>query len=75
MQALFPDVDDRDDPEHPEHPMKAVGLVLMSADVLGTTESAKLALFAGYSSAFVSAITFNTSNARCRPAGFTHPCD
>ena len=64
MDDLFPDVDDRDDPGNPEHPMTAVGLVLLSAVVIGTTETTKLALFTGYSRRFISAITFNIQNNR-----------
>ena len=64
MHALFPEVDDRADPENAEHPMTAVGLVLLSAAVIDTTEATKLALFTGYRHRFISAITFNMQNNR-----------
>ena len=63
LQAMYPDVEDgRDDNENYEHPLTAVGLVLMSAAIIGTTEAAKLTLFTGYSRSFISAITLNMRN-------------
>ena len=60
LQAMYPDVEDgREDNENYEHPLTAVGLVLMSAAIIGTTEAAKLTLFTGYSRSFISAITLN----------------
>lgn len=63
MQAMFPDVEDDRDDNHPyEHPMTAVGLVLMSAAAMGTTEATRLMLFTGYSRRFISAIMCNMQN-------------
>ena len=63
MQVMFPAVEDeRDDNEKYEHPMTAVGLVLLSAAIISTTEATKLVLFTGYSRPFISAITFNMQN-------------
>jgi hypothetical protein len=63
MQTMFPSVeDDRDDDAPYEHPMTAVGVVLMSAAIMGTTEPMKLILFTGYSRAFIAAITLNMQN-------------
>lgn len=63
MQAMYPDVEDgREDNENYEHPMTAVGLVLLSAAIIGTTEAAKLTLFTGYCRSFISAITLNMRN-------------
>jgi hypothetical protein len=65
LQIMFPSVeDDRDDDDPYEHPMTAVGLVLMSAATMGTTEPMKLILFTGYSRAFIAAITLNMQNNR-----------
>src|SRR5215471_17850007 len=63
IQTMFPSVeDDRDDDGPYEHPMTAVGLVLMSAATMGTTEPMKLILFTGYSRAFIAAIALNMQN-------------
>lgn len=63
MQAMFPEVEDeRDDNETYEHPMTAVGLVLLSAAIMGTSETGKLRRFTGYSSSFIAAITLNMQN-------------
>jgi hypothetical protein len=63
LQAMYPDVEDgREDHENYEHPMTAVGLVLMSAAIMDTTQAAKLIRFTGYSRLFLSAITFNMQN-------------
>ena len=63
MQALFPDDEDgREVNKNYEHPMTAVGLVLMSAAIIGTTKAARLIFFTGYSRSFISAITFNMQN-------------
>jgi hypothetical protein len=63
MQRMFPAVEnERPDNEPYEHPMTAVGLVLMSAAFMGTSETTKLILFTGYSRAFVSAISSNMQN-------------
>lgn len=60
MQGMFPSIeDDRSDNENYEHPMTAVGLVLMSAATMSTTEATKLILFTGYSRPFISAISLN----------------
>jgi len=62
MQFLYPDVDD--DLEHYEHPMTAVGVVLLSAALVGTTKVKELARFTGYSRHFISAIVTNMQNNR-----------
>ena len=56
FNTRFPDVND---PPEDEHPMTAVGIVLISAIILGTTDIARLAKFTGYSENFISAIAFN----------------
>jgi hypothetical protein len=56
LRIKYPDVDESADNEHP---MTAVGIVLVSAAVLGTTEIGRLITFTGYSSEFISAIEFN----------------
>lgn len=63
MQELFPDVeDDRDDNADYEHPMTAVGIVLLSAAIMGTVDASRLALFSGYSRQFISGIAVNMQN-------------
>jgi hypothetical protein len=62
LQIMFPSVEDERDDDPYEHPMTAVGLVLMSAATMGTTEPMKLILFTGYSRAFIAAITLNMQN-------------
>jgi hypothetical protein len=52
----YPDVND---PPENEHPMTAVGIVLLSAIILETTDIGKLVRFTGYSPAFISAISAN----------------
>ena len=65
MQGMYPEVeDDRGNNEPYEHPMTAVGLVLLSAAILGTSKPSKLAVFTGYSRSFISAITLNMQNNR-----------
>jgi hypothetical protein len=63
LQVMYAEVEDeRDDNENYEHPMTAVGLVLLSAVIMGTTDATKLALFTCYSRYFISAITLNMDN-------------
>jgi hypothetical protein len=63
MQFLYPDVEnDRDDNENYEHPMTAVGLVLLSAALIGTTKARELVRVTGYSRQFISAIATNMQN-------------
>ena len=63
MQFLYPDdEDDRDEEENCEHPMTAVGVVMLSAALVGTTKVKELARFTGYSRHFVSAIVINMQN-------------
>jgi hypothetical protein len=50
------------DPPQTEHPMTAVGIVLISAIILGTTEISELVTFTGYSENFISAIAFNMTH-------------
>ena len=47
------------DPPQTEHPMTAVGIVLISAIILGTTDMSGLVKFTGYRENFISAIAFN----------------
>ena len=64
MQGMYPEVeDDRDDNDY-EHPMTAVGLVLLSAAIMGTSEASKLTVFTGYGHSLISAITLNMQNNR-----------
>jgi hypothetical protein len=56
LNRKFPDVDDL--PEN-EHPMTAIGVVLISAMILQSTEISRLVIFTGYSPDFISAIAFN----------------
>ena len=52
------------DPPQTEHPMTAVGIVLISAIILGTTEISRLVKFTGYSENFISAIAFNMTQSK-----------
>jgi hypothetical protein len=52
----YPDVND---PPENEHPKTAVGIVLLSAIILETTDIGKLVRFTSYSPAFISAISAN----------------
>lgn len=56
LTSRFPDVNDQ-----PEtgHPMIAVGVVLVSAIILQTTDISRLVTFTGYSPSFVSAVAVN----------------
>jgi len=56
LNAIYPGVNE---PPENEHPMIAVGIVLLSAVILETTDVRRLAKFTGYISAFVSAIAAN----------------
>jgi hypothetical protein len=63
MQFLYPDIeDDRDDEENCEHPITAVGLVLLSGALIGTTKAGELVRVTGYSPRFISAIETNMQN-------------
>ena len=63
MQFLYPEVeDDREDHDGYEHPLTAVGVVLLAAATLGTSEAGKLIHFTRYSSHFISAILLNMQN-------------
>jgi hypothetical protein len=60
---MYPDIEDgREENDGFEHPMTAVGVVLLSAVLLDTTEMLKLAAFTGYSHQFISAISWNMQN-------------
>lgn len=72
--ARYPDVDDDEfSLEHSgfahEHPMTAIGVVLVSSIVLGTTDVNKLVEFTRYSERFVHAIAVNMENSRLWKAG------
>ena len=65
----YPDVDDDEfTREHSgfihENPMTAIGVVLISSIVLGTTEVSRLAEFTKYSQAFIQVIAVNMENSR-----------
>lgn len=61
MHRKYPEIeDDCDD----KHPMTAVGVVLLAAAIMGTTDHNALIRFTGYSRDFISAITFNMQNNR-----------
>lgn len=65
MESMFPGVEDDRSDNHPfEHPLTAVGIVLLTAALLDTVDSAKLASFTGYSQNFISTITLNMLNNR-----------
>jgi len=73
----YPDVDDYDfSLEHSgfahEHPLTAIGVVLLSAVVLGTTDVSKLVGFTKYSERFVRAIALNMENNRLWKDGKYH---
>ena len=53
---IFPSMVDLSGPEHPWVP---IGVVLISAELLQTTDVSKLFAFTGYSQNFVAAIAFN----------------
>jgi len=59
MNVMFPDVDDGEDDENV---LTAVGIVLLSAAIIGSTDATKLISFNGYSLPFISAITINEQN-------------
>ena len=66
LNALYPNVDDDEFSIQVsgfvhEHPMTAIGVVLISSIVLGTTDIAQLATFTSYSKRFVHAIAANLS--------------
>jgi hypothetical protein len=56
LNSRYPDVND---PPETEDPMIAVGIVLISAIILGTTDISGLVKFTGYSENFISAIASN----------------
>jgi hypothetical protein len=62
---MYPEVEDeRSDNEKFEHPMTAVGVVLLSAALLGTVDGRYLRAFTGYSDQFLAAIAMNMLNNR-----------
>ena len=69
FRARYPDVDDDQfSIEHSgfahEHPMTAIGVVLISSVLLGTTDVDPLAEFTRYSKQFIRAISSNMYNSR-----------
>ena len=69
FRACYPDVDnDEFSVEHSgfghEHPMTAIGVVLISSVLLGTTDVDRLADFTRYSKQFIRAISLNMENSR-----------
>jgi transposase len=69
LRARYPDVDDNQfSMEHSgfphEHPLTAIGVVLISSVLLGTTDVDRLAEFTRYSKQFVRAISSNMDNSR-----------
>jgi hypothetical protein len=61
MRAKYPDPAEE---EGDEHPMTAVGVVLLSAAIMETTDAQTLIRFTGYGREFISAITLNMQNNR-----------
>jgi hypothetical protein len=61
MRSRYPGVEDEGDDEHP---LTAIGVVLLSAVILGTTDTEELIRFTGYSREFVSAIAVNMEDNR-----------
>ena len=74
MHVMYPGVEDeRDDKGSYEHPMTAVGIVLLSAALLGTIDARELMAFTRYSRQFVSAIALNMLNNRLwADGGYDH---
>jgi hypothetical protein len=69
LQARYPDVDDDQfSIDHSgfihEHPLTAIGVVLISSVLLGTTDIDRLAEFTKYSKRFIRAIAMNMENSR-----------
>ena len=69
LQARYPDVDDDQfSIDHSgfihEHPLTAIGVVLISSVLLGTTDVDRLAEFTKYSKRFIRAIAMNMENSR-----------
>ena len=62
LQTVYPELEDERDNDGYDHPMAAVGLVLLSAAIIGTIETSELVLFTAYSRHFISAITLNMQN-------------
>ena len=63
MHDLYPAVEDERSDELPyEHPMTAVGIVLLSAAMMGSVDIAVLTSFTGCSTGFIAAIAFNMTN-------------
>src|SRR5262249_53303165 len=61
MHTRYPEIEDECDDKHP---MTAIGIVLLAAAILNTTDNNVLIRFTGYSREFISAITFNMQNNR-----------
>ncbi len=59
LQTVHPELEDDRDNDGYDHPLAAVGLVLLSAAIIGTFETRELVLFTGYSRQFISAIRLN----------------
>jgi hypothetical protein len=53
-----------DDDDNEEHPMCAIGVVLLCAAIMHTTDVVRLATFTCYSYSFISAIKLNMENNR-----------
>jgi hypothetical protein len=49
LQVVYPELEDDRNADGYDHPMAAVGLVLLSAAIIGTVEARKLVIFTGYS--------------------------
>ena len=69
LKQIYPDVDDDAFSIEPsgfvhEHPLIAIGVVLISSIVLGTTDPAKLVRFTKYSRRFVCGVATNMENSR-----------
>lgn len=69
LKNRYPEVDDDDFALQRvgfvvENPMSAIGIVLISSLLLGTTDVAQLAQFTGYSRQFIRAIAWNMDNNR-----------
>jgi len=62
LQTVYPELEDDRDNDGYDHHLAAVGLVLLSAAIIGTFETRELVLFTGYSRQFISAIRLNMQN-------------
>src|SRR5262249_19363159 len=65
MYSMYPDVEDgRTDNASYEHPLTAIGIILLSAALMGTIELRTLTAFTPYSQEFVSSVVLNMLNNR-----------